>query len=357
MKHLLSISIGGTVTDVELVSLKEAAELFSDHAGLAVFDKNTAHACGRPAGIGAASAGAGPVVLSPGEEHKNWRSVESILSAALDAGLARDSVVAGVGGGVVCDIAACAASLYMRGCRLILFPTSLLAMVDAAAGGKTGIDFGGYKNIVGTFYPAEKLYICIDYLNTLPERELRCGLAEVIKSAMLYDAALLDVLEVNREAVFALDTDIMLELVSRSLKVKTYFVESDFREGGIRAHLNLGHTFGHALESVSGFSRFSHGEAVAWGMLRALEAGIECGVTDPGYYVRIERILSSYGFPGKIDRSQLTAAGIYKAMSADKKKKAGVLRFVLQKDLCDTYLTELDKNLVIDVIERGFSSF
>lgn len=353
MTPVLTISFDGGsspfTTEIYFAESAEIEHTLLEKASLCVFDQNTRKLFEKS-----------DLVLPAGEEHKNWRSVETILKKAVELGLGRDSVIAGAGGGVVCDITAFASSLYMRGCGLLLVPTSLLAMVDAAAGGKTGIDFGGYKNMVGTFYPAARILISIDYLLSLPERELRCGLAEVIKSAMLDDSDLLTLLEEEREGVFRRDGDLMKELVSRSLQVKARYVESDYREGGIRAHLNLGHTFGHALESVSGFTGISHGEAVAWGILRALDAGIKTGNTDPEYGKRIEALIRAYGFSPRFEQasvqggtSGITPESIFDAMNQDKKKRAGDLRFILQRKACATYIESLEKELVLEVVERG----
>ncbi|MFW5789568.1 MAG: 3-dehydroquinate synthase family protein, partial [Spirochaetota bacterium] len=166
-------------------------------------------------------------VLPAGETSKSWAQLELLLRGMLDADLTRAGRVVAVGGGVVCDIGALAASLYMRGCTLVLVPTSLLAMVDAAVGGKTGIDFGGYKNMVGSFYPASEVRICIDTLATLSEREYRSGLAEVIKTAMLGDGALLDTLERNHERVVARDPELLEGVVWACVEVKGGIVEAD----------------------------------------------------------------------------------------------------------------------------------
>ena len=182
---------------------------------------------------------------------------------------------------MVCDLTAFAASLYMRGCRLTLVPTTLLAMVDAALGGKTAVNLGSAKNLVGTFYPAEELV----HLDPRPghaaaQRELRCGLAEAIKTALLGDADLLDLLRrPARGAAPRGDPAALEQTVFRCLAVKGRIVENDLRESGERAVLNLGHTFAHALESATGFRRYRHGEAVAWGLGRALELGVALGVT------------------------------------------------------------------------------
>ncbi|MGH0054254.1 MAG: 3-dehydroquinate synthase, partial [Sphaerochaetaceae bacterium] len=193
------------------------------------------------------------IVLESGESAKNFSSLERILSAALDEGLARDGRIIGFGGGVVCDMSAFAASIYMRGCRLTLVPTTLLAMVDASVGGKTAIDFKGMKNMVGTFFPASEVLISIDTLRTLNDKEFLNGLAEVIKHALLsQDEELYKFLLVRKNEILNRDTKALAALVELSLKVKQWYIEQDPSETlGIRQSLNLGHTFGHALESSS----------------------------------------------------------------------------------------------------------
>ena len=186
------------------------------------------------------------LVLPPGEAAKSWTSVERIIKRALAISLGRDSLIAAVGGGVVTDVTAFAASIYMRGCRVTLIPTTLLAMVDAAIGGKTGIDFGNTKNLVGSFYPADEVRICPDLLKTLPPHEYRSGLAEVIKHAMLEPSSpgnLWDSLVNKRGEILERQESSLEEIIRRAAKVKVDIVSSDLKENGPRAFLNLGHTF------------------------------------------------------------------------------------------------------------------
>lgn len=277
--------------------------------------------------------------LPSGEGSKSWLSLERILSRMLESDMTRGDTVVGVGGGVVCDIAAFAASLYMRGCRLVLVPTTLLAMVDAALGGKTGINFGGFKNMVGSFYPAHEIRICPETLVTLPESEYLSGLAEVIKSALLGDSALLELLEGQREAILARDPELMRTIVWSCLRIKGDIVERDLRERGERAFLNLGHTFAHALESVQGLGMWSHGEAVAWGLARAMELGLLDGRTDASYATRVRRLLDAYGY--RTDPIPSAAGAIRDAMQKDKKRLGRGIRFVLQESLGHTFVSEV----------------
>ena len=289
-------------------------------------------------------------VLQPGEITKKWESVGAIISRAIEIGAARDSLFVGVGGGVICDMAAFAGSIYMRGIEVILIPTTLLAMADAALGGKTGIDFQGYKNMIGTFSPALEVRICIDLLNSLPDREYMNGLAEIIKHGLLRDTEILKILNKQHKAVLDRDRDVLTELVERSIKVKAWYVEQDAVESGIRAHLNLGHTFGHALESVSGFIGFSHGEAVIWGIIKALKAGVLMGVTEPSWLTEVLDLVERYSYnletPEDIDSDSLM-----EALEKDKKKKGSSVQFVIQRQQGDTFLSPVDDELLRDVIE------
>lgn len=284
------------------------------------------------------------VILPPGEAAKGWPAVEKVAQAALEAGLGRDGLLVGVGGGVVTDLTAFAASVYMRGTRLVLVPTTLLGMADAALGGKTGFDLFGIKNLIGTFRPAESVFMAVDALETLPEGEYRSGLAEVVKTAILGDEELFELLEGGaglRRGGGAADTEI--QMVSRCVSVKGRIVESDPTETGTeRALLNLGHTYGHALEAVAGLGVLTHGEAVAWGIGRACCLGKLLGSVGERRRTRILTLLARFGYEtAPIHPAALSAAEgdagravdfLVSAMSHDKKKKDGKLRFIVPTD-------------------------
>ncbi|MDR1932705.1 MAG: 3-dehydroquinate synthase [Spirochaetales bacterium] len=344
-----------TGTDIFSIDGRESHVVYTeglpalDESGesLYVFDRNTAALFSRLP--------EGSVVLEPGEQSKSWTGVESILKAAFARGMSRDSVFIAAGGGMICDITAFAASVFMRGAGLRLIPTSLLSMVDASFGGKTAINFGGYKNLVGTFYPAGTITISPAFLTSLPLREFLSGLAEIVKYAMLGDASLYESL---REKAAALtraecrgDAGFLLDVIRRTLLIKARFVGEDPTEKGVRAYLNLGHTFGHGLEAATGFERFTHGEAVAWGTLRALDAGRELGITGRDYAAGAARLFTELGFPAKV--SGVPAAEILRAMEKDKKKRLGRVKFVLQRNLCDTFCENLEQALVQKIVERG----
>ena len=335
MTGVLAFEIGGTRTEVLF-----GAPYYPPGA-LRVFDQTTHSLFG---------SGAERLVAIPaGEKAKCWASVESVLTRAASLGLGRDDAMVGVGGGVVCDVAAFAASLYMRGCTLLLVPTTLLAMVDASLGGKTGIDFTGYKNLVGTFYPASRIYIDVMVLSTLPQREYHSGLAEVIKTAIIGDAELFSLLERSPQEVQDRHPGITEEMIRRCLAVKGRIAHEDPRESGVRAVLNLGHTFGHALESATSFSGWTHGEAVAWGLGKALDLGVRLGLTDADFAFRVRSLLTRYGFRLKADSGYPELA---RAFERDKKKLGGRLRFVIPRNLCDIVLQEASASELAEVLGK-----
>lgn len=293
------------------------------------------------------------VIVPAGERCKDPTVLTELLAVMTSRRLTRDSVVAALGGGAVTDLAAFAASVYLRGIDIVLIPTSLLAMVDAAVGGKTGIDFGGYKNLVGTFSPAREVRIVPELLSTLPAREFRSGLAEVIKAALLGDASLLALLEAERDRVLVRDMGVMAEVISRAVAVKVAVVEEDYTERGVRAHLNLGHTFGHALESVMGLGRVTHGEAVAWGIARAVDAAERLELIEPDWARRTRALLDGYGYDLPRLPQDTAADDVIAAMQFDKKRRRDGIRFVLQRGPQDTVLQPLSEDLIRDVLENG----
>ena len=276
------------------------------------------------------------LVLESGEKNKTWDSVEKILRAARTAGLGRDGYFIGVGGGVVGDLCAFAASIYMRGAQLCLICTTLLAMADAGLGGKTGIDLFGIKNLAGSFYPAGLVIMPLAALATLPQRELKSGIAELIKTAVLdSDESFGRVKELMRlekdGGNRTLYHEYLYECISRAVAYKGRIVEEDPRETGKeRPLLNLGHTFGHALETASGLGEISHGEAVAWGMARAAELGLALGITPQNRAREIIGALSDYGFTVKAPHPMAGSADtLLDAMKSDKKQFDGKLRFIV----------------------------
>lgn len=291
-----------------------------------------------------------PVVLPPGEQAKNWKGIETIVSEANRRGMARDGRFVACGGGVVCDMTAFASSIYMRGCRLTLIPTSLLAMVDASLGGKTAIDHLGMKNLLGTFYPADEVFLCFKTLKSLPETEYRNGLGEVLKHAILAGTDdLASYLEAYAGDLLERDDPRISDVTVSSLRVKQSYIERDPTEQlGIRDALNLGHTFAHALESAGNLSQWSHGEAVAWGVVRALQAGVALGITSEAFAARYERLFETYRFT--TSRKTESVGRFLEALESDKKKRDSVVRFVLMSGQGTHRLVPLDRQLVVSLI-------
>ena len=288
------------------------------------------------------------VIIEAGEENKNFTSLVSILKIALDAGLSRNSVFIGVGGGLVCDLAAFAASVYMRGAKCKLVPTSLLAMADAAIGGKTAINFDGYKNMVGTFFKADEVYISPKVLKSLSEAEYLSGMFEIFKMGLLYSKDIYQAFKTQKENILARDEGLCLELVKKAVEAKALVVSRDFDEKNERAFLNLGHTFGHALESVLNFSKISHGEAVAWGISKAMLLGKKLGLTDSSYADEVCAVIHSYS---RIDVPLLyDKEKVLLTMKKDKKNIDAKIRLILQKNICETFIYEASEKDIKDVL-------
>lgn len=270
------------------------------------------------------------VVLPSGEEHKTIASVERLWDAGLDGGVDRDSLLVGIGGGVVGDLAGFAASTLLRGVSLGQVPTTLLAMVDSAVGGKTGFDRPQGKNLVGTFYQPRFVLCDVDVLRTLPAAERSAGLAEVIKSAWLDSEAAVAALERDVDALREADPEATARAVRMAVALKARIVTADEREGGARRLLNLGHTVGHAIEAAAGFRDVRHGEAVALGMIAAFRVAEGLGRGNPAAADRLTRLLRSAGLPTDLD-GRLDGRTL-RFVAADKKRVADRVRFVVPGD-------------------------
>jgi shikimate kinase/3-dehydroquinate synthase len=280
------------------------------------------------------------VLLAPGEQHKQLASVERIWRAAQGAEADRKACFVALGGGVVSDIAGFAAASYLRGVRWIGVPTTLLAMVDASVGGKTGVDLGSAKNAVGAFHQPAAVLCDVAMLATESARGFRSALAEVVKTAIIGDPGLFDLLETDTERVLERSRELLEELVRRSIRVKARIVSQDEREDGLRAVLNLGHTVGHALESQGEYTRLSHGEAVSLGLVAATRIGTRLGSTPPELAERVERVLARLGLPVDIGREPLGDA--VKLLGLDKKRAGKKLKFVVARSLGDVACTEIE---------------
>jgi 3-dehydroquinate synthase len=261
------------------------------------------------------------------ESAKNLRSVEQITRSLCSAGADRQSLMVAVGGGVVGDVAGFAAAAFLRGVKLVHIPTTLVSQVDSSIGGKTGVNLPEGKNLVGSFYPPQLVLTDPELLRTLSDREFRGGLAEVIKHAIIADAEMFAILEKEMDKVLRRDRRTLSFLIPRNVEIKARVVSRDERESGLREILNFGHTFAHALESVTKYRRYQHGEAVAWGMMAASFLGHELGLTRAEDVSRIVALIRRLGPLPPWPR--LPAAALLRAMRSDKKTRAGILRFVL----------------------------
>ena len=271
------------------------------------------------------------VVLPDGEEHKNWQTLQLIFDALLTHGADRKTVLFALGGGVVGDMTGFAAASYMRGVPFVQVPTTLLAQVDSSVGGKTAINHPLGKNMIGAFYQPQLVLCDLDTLETLPARELAAGLAEVIKYGPISDMEFLDWLESNMDALLRQDRAAMAHAVKRSCEIKAWVVGQDERESGLRAILNFGHTFGHAIEAGMGYGAWLHGEGVAAGMVMAAELSRRLGLVDEAFVLRLRTLLERAGLPTKGPRidAQDNAGRYLQLMRVDKKAEAGEIRFVL----------------------------
>jgi shikimate kinase/3-dehydroquinate synthase len=278
-------------------------------------------------------------VLTPGEVEKTPAAVQRIWQSAIEAGCDRGSVFLGLGGGVVTDIAGFAAATFLRGVPWVSAPTTLLGVVDAAVGGKTGVDLGSVKNAVGAFWQPRASICDLALVATEPERGFRAALAEVVKSALIGDPELLALLERNPEHVLSRDPELVVEIARRSIQVKANIVSRDERESRLRAVLNLGHTVGHALEAHTRFEKYSHGEAVSLGLCAALRIGEALGETSAALRARVEALLGKLALPTKLDPVELEPA--LHLVMYDKKRHGAHIRFVLVKDVGSVVLRDL----------------
>ncbi len=275
------------------------------------------------------SAGLTPVlcIMPAGEEAKQLARIEEFCGMFLEAGLDRSSVVIALGGGVPGDVAGFAAATFMRGVRFIQIPTTIVAQVDSSVGGKTGVNHALGKNTIGAFHQPSAVIIDLTLLKTLPERELRAGLAEVIKHGMIADAALFEYLERHVDPLLNKNLDALMLPVRRSCEIKAAVVAEDEKEHGVRAILNYGHTFGHGIEAVTGYGRFLHGEAVALGMHAAAVLAHDLGLIGQDIVNRQQACIEAYGLPARWPA--LPVEETLAAMKHDKKARAGTLKFIL----------------------------
>ena len=290
------------------------------------------------------------VALPDGEEHKNWQTLNLIFDALLANACDRKTVLYALGGGVVGDMTGFAAASYMRGVPFVQVPTTLLAQVDSSVGGKTAINHPLGKNMIGAFYQPRLVVCDLETLSSLPAREFSAGLAEVIKYGPIADMAFLDWLEANVDGLVARDTALLAHAVRRSCEIKAWVVGLDEREAGLRAILNFGHTFGHAIEAGLGYGQWLHGEAVGCGMVMAMHLSQRLGLVDAAFVGRVTALLRRAGLP--TTGPQLGAGRYLELMQVDKKAEAGEIKFVVIDRPGSAAVRAVPDALVREVIEH-----
>jgi 3-dehydroquinate synthase len=290
-----------------------------------------------------------PITLPDGEQHKNWETLNGIFDALLEHRCERGTTLIALGGGVVGDLAGFAAAAFLRGVPFIQVPTTLLAQVDSAVGGKTAINHPLGKNMIGAFYQPRAVIADTDTLATLPPREFAAGLAEVIKYGLIRDPALFEWLEKNVARLGKREAEPLVHAIERSCAIKAEIVAQDEREDGVRALLNLGHTFGHAIEAGTGYGTWLHGEAVGAGMALAARLSQRLGLIGQEEVRRVDAILKAAGLPARAP--DLGLARYLELMGHDKKVEGGRIRFVLLKRIGDAFVSaEVPRAALADVL-------
>jgi len=275
--------------------------------------------------------------LPAGERHKRLTQIERLASELASAGADRSSLLIAFGGGIIGDLGGFLAAIYMRGIDYIQIPTTLLAQVDSSVGGKTGVNLATGKNLIGSFHHPRAVFADIEVLQTLPDRELRAGLFESVKAGIIRDPALFRFMEHNAAAILARDPDALERVIVASIRMKAGVVAIDERESALRMILNYGHTLGHAIEAATGFRALLHGEAIAWGMLAALQIALARKTVGPDQAERIEQTILAYG---PLPPFRATLAKLLAAAGRDKKNRAGTRRFILPKGIGNAIVVE-----------------
>ena len=294
------------------------------------------------------------VLLPEGEEQKSLKSVAAIYDRLVSERFERGSSLIALGGGVIGDLTGFAAATFLRGISYVQVPTTLLAQVDSSVGGKTGVNHREGKNLIGAFYQPRLVLIDIGALRSLPRRELVAGLAEVIKYGIIADRALFALIEEKLDSLLALDKEPVVEVISTSCAIKGKVVEKDERESDTRSVLNFGHTIGHALESLTNYEEFLHGEAVAIGMAQAAAISTRQGLCDQQSLERIRRLISRAGLPTEIP-ARIRPAELVRRMEVDKKSAGGKVKFVLCRGIGATQFHWLAPEEIVARLALGKS--
>lgn len=289
-------------------------------------------------------------VVEAGEQSKSLDTVRNIYKYLIDRKFDRKSTIVALGGGVVGDLSGFAAATFLRGINFVQVPTSLLAQADSSVGGKVGVDFEGNKNIIGAFYQPKFVYINVDTLKTLPERELKAGMGEVVKHGIIMNPDFFQYIDQNIDKIFSYDPDALQYMSKTNCSIKAGVVEADERESGLRAILNFGHTIGHAIESASNFELL-HGECVSIGMVGAFKLARHYGIAEEADVLKVVGLLEKVGLPTRYKNMDVNR--VYDLMSYDKKVKNNKLYFILPKDIGEvTELAVEDEGLIKDVLRQ-----
>ncbi|MCQ4923834.1 3-dehydroquinate synthase [Tissierella carlieri] len=266
-------------------------------------------------------------IIPSGETSKNLKELSNIYTLLIQRNIDREGRILCLGGGVVGDLAGFAAATYKRGIEYIQIPTTLLSQVDSSIGGKTGIDFSGHKNIIGSFHFPLITLICTSFIHTLPEKEIACGLGEIIKYGLIEDYDFFKYIERNMNKVYSRDMEVLSFIIEKSIKIKLSMVEKDKLDAGIRQNLNFGHTIGHSIESFFGYTKYNHGEAVILGMMYESNIAYERNLIDKEYYNEIIKVLSPLVEQTILSNDEINILLEY--MKNDKKNKDGKISFIL----------------------------
>lgn len=295
------------------------------------------------------------ILVPDGEEHKNLQTLQQIYDGLIRQGFDRTSGLVALGGGVIGDMAGFAAATFLRGIPFVQVPTTLLAQVDSSVGGKTGVNHPLGKNLIGAFYQPRHVHIDVATLESLPEREFSAGMAEVVKYGVIRDADFFSSLAASREQLLRREPGPLISAVKRACQIKANVVEVDEKEGSLRAILNFGHTFGHAVETLSGYGEYRHGEAVAIGMVVAAEMSRLLGFCGGEDVLSIRELLKSFRLP--VDPPPYTVEACLEAMMRDKKVRGGVLRMVFNRGIGDCLVQEISdiRSLLAEVLDSAAS--